>query len=94
MAETLGVCAEPEFVRHTLTKKDKLLVIASDGITEFISTEECLQVCSDIADPLDACRALIGESYKRWIRSEDRTDDITVIVAHVEEMDDLAADPY
>lgn len=93
VAETLGVCAEPEFVRHTLTEKDKLLVIASDGITEFISTEECLQVCTGITDPLDACRALVGESYKRWIRSEDRTDDITVIVAHVEAMDEPNADP-
>lgn len=35
-------------------------------------------------DPLEACKALVGESYKLWIEREDRTDDITIILGFIE----------
>ena len=35
-------------------------------------------------DPLEACKALVGEAYARWIKYEDRIDDITIIVAFVD----------
>ena len=36
-------------------------------------------------NPLEACLALVGESYKLWIEREDRTDDITIIVGFIEQ---------
>lgn len=34
-------------------------------------------------DPRDACAAIVAESYRSWLQYETRTDDITVIVVHV-----------
>ena len=35
-------------------------------------------------DPQDACLAVVVESYKAWLATEARTDDITVIVVEFE----------
>jgi hypothetical protein len=35
-------------------------------------------------DPQDACLAVVAESYKAWLATEARTDDITVIVVEFE----------
>lgn len=34
-------------------------------------------------DPRDACAAIVAESYRLWLQYETRTDDITVIIVHV-----------
>ena len=38
-AVKVGVTAEPEILVHKLTYKDQYLVIASDGVWEFLSNE-------------------------------------------------------
>lgn len=38
---------------------------------------------SKYKDPRDACAAIVAESYKLWLQFETRTDDITVIVVHI-----------
>ena len=40
IASTVGVIAHPEIKEWTFTKEDKFVVLASDGIWEFISNEE------------------------------------------------------
>jgi serine/threonine protein phosphatase PrpC len=40
----VGVIAEPEITHHTLMPYDKYLVLGSDGIWEFISSQEAAQV--------------------------------------------------
>lgn len=37
MGRECGVIAEPEIIIHTLTDDDKMIVIASDGVWEFLS---------------------------------------------------------
>ncbi|CAI0390200.1 unnamed protein product [Linum tenue] len=34
-------------------------------------------------DPRDACAAIVAESYRLWLQYETRTDDITIIVVHI-----------
>ncbi|KAK3003417.1 hypothetical protein RJ639_018682 [Escallonia herrerae] len=41
-------------------------------------------------DPRDACAAIVAESYRLWLQYETRTDDITVIVAHINGLTDTA----
>ena len=84
-AEGLGVTAEAEFGEHTPTKRDKCYLVMSDGITEFISQADIVDMALSFTDPMEACKALVGLSYKRWIKNDDRTDDITVIVMYVED---------
>merc|ERR1711924_129823 len=67
LAESLGVMAEPELDHHQIKANDKVLIVASDGIFEFIMTRGCLDMALLYNNPLEACLALVGESYKLWI---------------------------
>lgn len=42
----------------------------------------CFQAAK-FKDPRDACAAIVAESYRLWLQYETRTDDITVIIVHV-----------
>ena len=83
-AETLGVIATPEIRDHEITADDHVLIVASDGIFEFITNTDCVRIALLYSDPLDSCKALVGEAYRRWMKREERTDDITCIVAFIE----------
>ena len=42
-------------------------------------------MCLKFADPLEACRAVVAESYELWLQYELRTDDITMIAIFIDE---------
>ena len=39
-----GVIQSPEFIEHKLTNKDKAIVLASDGVWEFLSNEDVMNI--------------------------------------------------
>jgi serine/threonine protein phosphatase PrpC len=80
LAEDVGVTAEPEMLARELTANDHILVIASDGIFEFLTNQEVIDVCVDCETPLQASEKLVKMAYDQWLVYENRTDDITVIV--------------
>jgi serine/threonine protein phosphatase PrpC/CRP-like cAMP-binding protein len=86
MAEELGVFAEPEMLTREIKPGDKMLVIASDGIYEFLTNQSVIDICAKFTDPLEACRAVVAESYELWLQYELRTDDITIIVVFVDQI--------
>ncbi|EQC42886.1 AGC/PKG protein kinase [Saprolegnia diclina VS20] len=79
VSEELGVFAEPEIVTKTLGAHDKFLVIASDGVFEFLTSQAVVNIVKLYKDPLEASRAVVEEAYNRWLQFEVRTDDITCI---------------
>lgn len=81
IAEELGVTAEPEIMKHTLGPEDQLLIVASDGIWEFLTNRQVMEIAATAEDPTDAACLLWRAAYREWISKEVRTDDITVIVA-------------
>jgi serine/threonine protein phosphatase PrpC/CRP-like cAMP-binding protein len=84
MAEDLGVFAEPEMLTREIKAEDRVIVIASDGIYEFLTNQSVVDICAKFSDPLEACRAVVAESYELWLQYELRTDDITIIVIYVD----------
>ena len=46
----IGVIAEPEITKHTLTPDDSFLILASDGIWEFISSQEAVDKVAGALD--------------------------------------------
>ena len=44
VAHSVGVTAEPETKEFTLSLNDKFIVIASDGVWEFLSNEDVAQI--------------------------------------------------
>jgi len=95
IAEDLGVFAEPEMLTRELTPDDKIIVLASDGVFEFLTNQSVIDMCAKFRDPLEACRAVVAESYELWLQYELRTDDITMICIFVDGVDTRApADSY
>jgi serine/threonine protein phosphatase PrpC len=39
-----GVIPDPEFTEHEITDRDKAIILASDGVWEFLSNEDILQL--------------------------------------------------
>ena len=84
IAEELGVYAEPEMVTRELGPDDKIVVLASDGVFEFLTNQSVIDLCAKFDDPLAACRAVVAESYELWLQYELRTDDITMICMFID----------
>ena len=80
IGEGVGVTAEPEFVTKDVTRGDEILVIASDGVFEFLTNQRVVDICAACSNPVEACTRLLDEAYEEWLRYEIRTDDITCIV--------------
>jgi serine/threonine protein phosphatase PrpC len=80
IAEELGVTAEPEILVRDIKSNDKFIVIASDGVFEFLTNQMVAEIVADTEDPLKACHAVVAAAYDLWLRFDVRTDDITIIV--------------
>jgi len=91
MAEALGVYAEPEMLTREFKPEDRMIIIASDGIFEFLTNQSVVDICAKFSDPLEACKAVVSESYNLWVQYELRTDDITIICMFVEPITEASA---
>ncbi|XP_047068258.1 probable protein phosphatase 2C 65 isoform X2 [Lolium rigidum] len=82
-AEGVGVIADPEVKSVQISPSHLFFVVASDGVFEFLSSQEVVDMVAMHPDPRDACAAIAAESYKLWLEHENRTDDITIIIVHI-----------
>ena len=83
VAHSAGVIAEPEIKEHFLCEEDKFIIIASDGIWEFVSSEECVSMVKNfyLKDDIDGALFYVyKEASKKWILEEEVIDDITLII--------------
>lgn len=85
VAHTAGVISEPEIFSHELAPEDKIIVMASDGLWEFMSNQEVIDmiVKSGMAEPRKVVDMLVTEASSRWMREEQVIDDTTIIVAYL-----------
>lgn len=88
IAERIGVFAEPEVLIKRLTPRHRYIVIASDGVFEFMPSQKVVDVVSKFADLEEACVAVCSEAYRLWLCNETRTDDITIILLEISGLDD------
>lgn len=63
----------------------RFLVIASDGVFEFLTNQSVADMVAKYEDPLEACKKVVQESYDLWLQYEVRTDDITIICIYIGE---------
>ena len=64
-------------------------MLGSDGIFEFISSNECVNIVKDyyLKNDLDgALNYLYKESSKRWMMEEEMIDDITLILVFLDQI--------
>ena len=82
IAHSVGVVAEPEVSTHELDVKDEFLVVASDGVFEFLSNHDVAGIVGQCETAEIACKVLVQEATARWERDGSGVvDDITVACA-------------
>jgi serine/threonine protein phosphatase PrpC len=83
VAASVGCICLPEIKEFEFDEGDKFLILASDGIWEFIESEECINIIGKYYNNNnieECCNYLYTESRKRWIKEEEVVDDITLIL--------------
>eukprot|EP00913_Durusdinium_trenchii_P016223 g15245.t1 len=82
--ETICSGSFAQVMQFEPTIEDKLLLLCSDGVWEFITPLEAAKLCSKFspAEAMDAATDLAKEAWDRWIREEGGqvVDDITVVL--------------
>jgi len=87
IAHQVGVICEPEVVEYNLHEEDKFIILASDGIWQFISSQECIDIIKDYyikQNYKGAMKHLYKEACNRWLDEEGEIDDITLIIIFLE----------
>ena len=83
IATKLGVIPEPKFIDEKIDKDTKFIVIASDGIWEFLDNDTVKNMVMPFYeknDPNGACKELIKKSTEFWNQEDIVVDDITVVI--------------
>lgn len=82
-----GVIAEPVVSYHDVQDDDEFLILATDGVWEFVSSSEAVEIVANSLHKgaTKACRALIEAAAARWHDEEgDYRDDITALVIRLQ----------
>ena len=90
VAHSIGVISEPEIIENYFLIEDKFIIIGSDGLWEFISSDEVVNIVKDFYlknDIQGAFESLFKESTKRWLIEEGVIDDITILIVFLKEKD-------
>jgi serine/threonine protein phosphatase PrpC len=83
IASKLGVIPEPKFLEEKIDKDTKFIIVASDGIWEFLDNDTVKNITMpyyEKNDPNGACKELIKRATEFWNQEDIVVDDITCIV--------------
>ncbi|OTN63678.1 putative Protein phosphatase 2C [Plasmodium knowlesi] len=85
----IGIISEPDFMEIKINEDEDILVlICSDGVWEFISSEEAINLIYEFGydNVQDAVENLAKESWDRWLNEEENiVDDITIQAIYLSE---------
>lgn len=84
VAGQAGVIPSPDVKVFQLTPSDKFIILASDGIWEFVSNEECVTIAANFCITgkfAAACEQIVELALCRWNQEDTSVDDITIIIA-------------
>ena len=84
--EHLGVSAEPEMHTRKLREGDRYIVLASDGVWDYMENSEVMDIVIRVSDPFKAAQEIVDVAVQRWDERDvdRRRDDITVFVIKTE----------
>jgi serine/threonine protein phosphatase PrpC len=87
----VGVIAEPVVTSHTICEEDDFIIIATDGVWEFIDSQEAVRIVGEHLEKkkgaTNACQALIEAAANKWHNEEGNyRDDITALVVRLQDL--------
>ncbi|OMJ75587.1 hypothetical protein SteCoe_25242 [Stentor coeruleus] len=83
VSKNIGVLSEPEITKYELTGTDRFLVIASDGIWEYLSNRKVVKIVEKqwkFGTVKSACDQLMNAAVKKWNQHGEYMDDISFII--------------
>lgn len=84
VATHAGVIHKPDIKHYPLTSQDKAIVLASDGVWEFLNNKDVTKLLIDSIkskSPKAGCEKVVAESVKLWKSKDSVIDDITIVLA-------------
>jgi serine/threonine protein phosphatase PrpC len=79
--KNVGVIPIPEIIQYEFHPSDKFIIMASDGVWEFISSQEAVDIVQSYLHlgATFACQQLIQTAATRWQEEEgDYRDDVRI----------------
>jgi serine/threonine protein phosphatase PrpC len=87
LAHMVGVSTDPEVMRFELGPEHKFIVIASDGVWEFLSNEQIGKIVWPFFknnSPEQAGNAIVRAAAEKWRQNDTVIDDITCVTIFLE----------
>ena len=81
-AKFCGVIPFPDIIEYTLNSESKYMVVCSDGVWEFLSNEEVMELGNKYYrqnNINEFCTQLLKKSTEMWESEEKYIDDITIV---------------
>ena len=81
--KAIGVISEPGILEYDLNEATKYIVIASDGVWEFMKNEEVRDLGKSFYlenDSSGFCHKIVDTSASIWQKRDIVVDDITIVV--------------
>ena len=81
--KSIGVIAEPGILEYDINETTKFIVIASDGVWEFMKNENVIEIGKNFYidnDTSNICHKIVDTSASIWQSRDVVMDDITVVV--------------
>ena len=89
IGSTVGVLSEPEIKIFNYEKEDKFIIIGSDGLWEYISCQEAINIVGEFYKDNNlnsdaAVLKLFQTSRNKWMENQGCIDDISIIILFLE----------
>ena len=80
IAERIGVIPTPEVRVHKISASDRFIILATDGVWEFLSSQEAVDMVANSKNPYEGAAKLVDAAFRLWSEFDVRVDDISVVV--------------
>ena len=82
VASTVGVIPEPEFMEHYIMSSSKYIIVASDGVWEFLDNETVMNLTIpyyEQKNPQGLCDKVVEIATNSWEKDDIAIDDISIV---------------
>ena len=80
MSKKIGIISIPDTRTQNLDEKDKFIFLCSDGLTEFLTSDQIVDQLSNGKSLKEACVSLSSDARERWKKEEAQSsDDISCV---------------
>ena len=87
VAQSVGVSPIPEINIYDISADDRVIIIASDGVWEFLPNSQIAEMAMrfyDTGQAEQAANTIVREAAEQWKAKEDVIDDITCVVVFMD----------